>query len=75
VVLAGQPTRSSTIDRARRWNRHAGCPGRTAKGSDVTELHELTALVKEEMEGAAQLSVPLVAETGIGDNWLETKGG
>jgi DNA polymerase I len=39
------------------------------------EADELTALVKEEMEGAAQLSVPLVAETGIGDNWLETKGG
>jgi DNA polymerase-1 len=39
------------------------------------ETEELTALVKAEMEGAAELSVPLVAETGVGDNWLETKGG
>jgi DNA polymerase-1 len=38
------------------------------------EADEVTALVKAEMEGAAELSVPLVVETGIGDNWLETKG-
>ena len=38
------------------------------------EADEVTALVKSEMEGAAELSVPLVVETGIGDNWLETKG-
>jgi DNA polymerase I-like protein with 3'-5' exonuclease and polymerase domains len=34
---------------------------------------EVTALVKGEMEGAAELSVPLVAEAGVGENWLETK--
>jgi DNA polymerase I len=39
------------------------------------EADELRDLVKAEMEGAAELSVPLVAETGMGDNWLETKGG
>jgi DNA polymerase-1 len=39
----------------------------------VPELDEVTALVKQEMEHAASLSVPLVVETGVGDNWLETK--
>ncbi len=37
------------------------------------ELEEVTALVKGEMEGATQLSVPLVVETGAGDNWLDAK--
>jgi DNA polymerase-1 len=29
--------------------------------------------VRERMEGAAQLEVPLKVEGGVGDNWLETK--
>jgi DNA polymerase-1 len=37
------------------------------------ERDELTALVKHEMEHAAQLSVPLVVDLGEGSNWLETK--
>ncbi|HZF67209.1 MAG TPA: DNA polymerase I, partial [Gemmatirosa sp.] len=37
------------------------------------EVDEVLALVKAEMGGAAELSVPLVAEAGAGDNWLETK--
>jgi DNA polymerase-1 len=37
------------------------------------ELSALSALVKREMEGAASLSVPLVVDVGVGDNWLETK--
>ena len=37
------------------------------------ELAEVTALVKSEMEGATALSVPLVVETGAGDNWLDAK--
>ena len=37
------------------------------------ELDVVTALVKGEMEGAARLSVPLVVDTGTGENWLETK--
>jgi DNA polymerase-1 len=37
------------------------------------ELADVTALVKGEMEGATQLSVPLVVETGAGGNWLDAK--
>ena len=29
--------------------------------------------MKHEMEHAVQLSVPLLVETGEGNNWLETK--
>jgi DNA polymerase-1 len=39
------------------------------------ELEVVTALVREEMEGAATLSVPLVVDVGTGRNWLETKMG
>ncbi|MCS6876741.1 MAG: DNA polymerase I [Geminicoccaceae bacterium] len=35
------------------------------------EVPALSALVKRVMEGAAQLSVPLVVETGVGKNWGE----
>jgi DNA polymerase-1 len=37
------------------------------------EMEAVTALVREEMEGAAELSVPLVVDVGSGRNWLETK--
>jgi DNA polymerase-1 len=37
------------------------------------ELDPVTALVKDEMEHAAELSVPLVVDSGNGLNWLETK--
>lgn len=39
----------------------------------VAELDEAQALVKYEMEHAAELSVPLVVDLGVGDNWLATK--
>ena len=39
----------------------------------AAEEARLTAMVKREMEGAAQLSVPLLVETGVGDNWLDAK--
>ncbi len=40
----------------------------------VAEVEALTALVRREMEGAAELSVPLVVDVGVGDNWLASKG-
>ena len=35
------------------------------------EIEQLKVLVKEEMEGALKLDVPLLVEIGIGNNWLE----
>ena len=35
------------------------------------ETEQLSAIVKQEMEGAMQLSIPLTAEVGIGENWLD----
>jgi DNA polymerase-1 len=37
------------------------------------ELGLVKAVVKEQMEHAAELSVPLVVDLGVGKNWLETK--
>jgi len=37
----------------------------------VPLVQDLSALVKEEMEGALELDVPLRADVGVGDNWLE----
>jgi DNA polymerase I len=37
------------------------------------ELDQVKELVKYEMEHAAELSVPLVVDLGVGKNWLETK--
>jgi DNA polymerase-1 len=41
----------------------------TPRGEEEATL----ALVREKMEGAAVLKVPLQVETGVGDNWLECK--
>jgi DNA polymerase I len=35
------------------------------------EVDELRPLIKELMEDALPLNVPVVAETGVGDNWLD----
>ena len=37
------------------------------------EVDYISALVTQEMQDAAQLSVPLVVDLGVGSNWLETK--
>ena len=36
-----------------------------------TEREQVERIVREEMEGAAKLSIPLTAECGVGKNWLE----
>lgn len=38
-----------------------------------SEMDELREMVTHEMEHAAELSVPLVVDVGVGENWLETK--
>jgi DNA polymerase-1 len=38
-----------------------------------SELDQVQKLVKHEMEHAAELSVPLVVDLGVGKNWLDTK--
>jgi len=38
------------------------------------ELDEVRTLVVGRMEGAMELKVPLVAESGMGANWYECKG-
>ena len=39
-----------------------------------TRADEMTALVRERMEGAADLSVPLTVDVGIGRTWKDAKG-
>ncbi|HEV2643830.1 MAG TPA: DNA polymerase I, partial [Candidatus Elarobacter sp.] len=39
-----------------------------------SEVETLRVLVTQRMEHAAELSVPLVVNVGVGPNWLETKG-
>ncbi len=41
----------------------------------TSELEEVSALVKEEMENALELAVPIAVEIGVGRNWYETKAG
>ena len=41
--------------------------------SPADEVEVLESLVRDAMENAAKLSVPLVVDVGIGKNWLETK--
>ncbi len=36
-----------------------------------SEQERVTAIVREAMEGAAALSVPLISDAGVGRNWLE----
>jgi DNA polymerase-1 len=37
----------------------------------ASEVERLSVLVKEAMEGVAQLKAPLVADVSVGPNWAE----
>jgi DNA polymerase-1 len=39
----------------------------------AAELDAMRSLVREHMEGAAALQVPLVVDIGVGPNWLDAK--
>jgi DNA polymerase-1 len=41
--------------------------------SPATEVEGVKELVKSHMEGAAELTVPLVVDVGVGENWLDAK--
>ena len=38
-----------------------------------TSLHDVLAMVKHEMENAAQLNVPLIVDSYVADNWMDMK--
>lgn len=40
----------------------------------LEETEQVKKLLREEMEGAMQLSVPLIAEASVGDSWYDAKG-
>ena len=42
--------------------------------ADLADANKASIILKEEMEGAFKLSVPLIADVNVGTTWLEAKG-
>ncbi|MBQ2389110.1 MAG: hypothetical protein II305_03560, partial [Clostridia bacterium] len=42
--------------------------------ADIADADKASIILKEEMEGAFKLSVPLTADVNVGTTWLEAKG-
>ena len=42
--------------------------------ADIADAYKASIILKEEMEGAFKLSVPLTADVNVGTTWLEAKG-
>ena len=51
----------------------AAGPRRAVVESPLDQADATVALVREHMEGAAQLKVPLVVGIGVGANWVAAK--
>ncbi len=39
----------------------------------IDEIEKASEIIRREMEAAATLDVPLVAEIGVGDDWMNAK--
>jgi DNA polymerase-1 len=89
-VAANSPIQGSAADliKIAMARVEAALRGRSLKSAMLLQVHDelvfesppaevdtLAALVREQMEGAAQLAVPLIVDIGVGPNWLETKHG
>jgi len=46
---------------------------RPTRATTMCASDETAALVRERMEGAVKLAVPLTVDVGIGENWKEAK--
>lgn len=87
-VAMNSPLQGSAADLIKRaMVRLAAALSRDAEGSGILlqvhdelvveatrpEVDQVVAIVRREMEQAAELSIPLVVDVGIGPNWLDAK--
>jgi DNA polymerase-1 len=88
-VAANAPIQGSAADliKIAMLRIHAALPDEVPSARMLLQVHDelvfevpaadvdpLAGLVRREMEGAAQLAVPLVVDVAVGENWLASKG-